>query len=131
MMMMMVRKLAPWTIAMAIGCASNAPRDGGPTVTDLKANVGKEVAVTGRATDLMAAHLISPPRGKTFDLFDVDGHGQTVVYVTEKLPRNRRLRLTGVVLRVEGASSRPGERPSKADGMVEHQLDVSRAEPID
>lgn len=91
---------------------------------NLSDHEGEVVEVEGRISENPWQHLIDARRAASALYFDLDDGDQIVAYAPEPQSCPGRLRLTGVVIRVEGRSKRPGSDERYA----EHQLEVTKVE---
>jgi hypothetical protein len=85
-------------------------------------NVGKEVFVVGRVSQMPWQHMIRSDTGKQAEYIDLEEGGQIVAYVGSAIVCSRPVLLEGQVLLTEGSSKRPGSK----ERVGEIQLDVGR-----
>jgi hypothetical protein len=96
---------------------------------DLAQHVDREVTLEGRVSRIPWQHMTVQRPGKRLEYFDLEDRTQIVVYAAAPLPAGRTLRLTGVVLKVQGGSKRPGAKVDDP-AFVEYQLDVTRVQEV-
>ena len=88
---------------------------------------GLPVVADGKISDRPWQHLVGSVEGKTAEYFDLPDGSQTIIYVTETPSCPDRVRVSGKVIEIRGASKRPGEPESKAgDDFSELHIDVTR-----
>lgn len=85
-------------------------------------NVGKEVAVVGRVSQMPWQHMIRADTGKQAEYIDLQEGGQIVAYLASPVACGQPVLLEGKVLLTEGGAKRPGSKETAS----ELQLDVGR-----
>jgi hypothetical protein len=96
----------------------------------LKASVGKTITITGEFSEIPWQHLIASTKEYPYDYyFDLDDGFQIVVYSKTVIKKGViRVKLTGQVILVQGATKRP--IPSKGEDFTEYHLLIESLEKI-
>lgn len=96
----------------------------------LKESVGKIITITGEFSEIPWQHLMAPTKEYPYDYyFDLEDGFQIVVYSKTMIKKGIiRVKLTGQVILVQGATKRP--IPSKGEDFTEYHLLIQSLEKI-
>lgn len=100
-----------------------------PVLDEIITALGKNITVTGSISEIIWQHLISYqndfPHSSYFDL--KDGY-QVVLYSKDRIPKNKKIEITGKVIKIKG----PSKRLSKVnEDYSEYQILVNNWKILD
>ncbi|NMC07157.1 MAG: hypothetical protein GYA24_18215 [Candidatus Lokiarchaeota archaeon] len=97
---------------------------------DLKSQVGKQVTIKGKISNVPWQHIIGSFQGYGLqEYFDLEDKSQIVIYLKAAIPERGMISVTGKLVEVKGGSKRPGA--AKSEPFSEYHVTVDSWKPVD